>query len=168
MNGTAKNVRTAMPAAKAEHIPALKLLLRLEHAAWKGSRTELFRTIRAALAAVPLPEGIDGAQVSVLLAENSAIAALNHDFRGRDKPTNVLSFPAEEEGYLGDIMIAPDVVRQEAEQQGKDFAHHLAHLAVHGLLHLLGYDHGTDAQAHEMERLEIEILGRIAIANPYL
>ena len=94
---------------------------------------------------------------------------LNRDFRGKDKPTNVLSFPApaNPEGHLGDIAIAYGVTAREAETAGKSLADHATHLAVHGVLHLLGYDHETDAEAEVMEPLEDAILAELGIADPY-
>ena len=99
---------------------------------------------------------------------------LNRDFRGKDKPTNVLSFPFEvpdflidEEPTLGDIIIAMPVIEAEAVEQKKSVEHHLAHMTIHGTLHLLGFDHIIDEEAEEMEALEIEILEKLGIANPY-
>jgi len=102
---------------------------------------------------------------------------LNSDFRGKDSPTNVLSFPfeppemipaSEFEGVLGDLAICCDLVFCEAQQQNKVFEHHWAHLIVHGILHLLGYDHIDDGEAEAMEKLEIEILSEFKIEDPYL
>ena len=111
-----------------------------------------------------------------LLTDDAAIRALNRQWRGRDEATNVLSFPAPEQiqgcvqgapRLLGDIVIAYETTAREAEIERKPFAHHLVHLAVHGFLHLLGYDHESEAEAEEMERLEREILARLDIADPY-
>lgn len=98
--------------------------------------------------------------------------ALNSQFRGKDKPTNVLSFPFEsppgmEMPLLGDLVICAPVISQEAQEQGKLVSHHYAHMIVHGILHLLGYDHIDDAQAEEMEALEIRILAELDIDDPY-
>jgi probable rRNA maturation factor len=93
---------------------------------------------------------------------------LNGRWRGRPEPTNVLSFPATgRTETLGDIAIAYQTTAREAEAEGKPFADHLAHLAVHGFLHLLGYDHQSDAEAAAMERLEAAILARLGIGDPY-
>ena len=116
----------------------------------------------------------DAAEVAIVLTDDSGIQTLNRDWRGIDKPTNVLSFPAvptpfrsEEPRMLGDIAIAYQITRREAESENKPFAHHLSHLAVHGFLHLVGYDHETDADADTMESLEREILAGLGIPDPY-
>lgn len=98
--------------------------------------------------------------------------SLNHQFRGKDKPTNVLSFPFEsppgmEMPLLGDLVVCAPIISREANEQNKQVAHHYAHMIVHGILHLLGYDHIDDAQAEEMEALEIRILAELAIDDPY-
>ena len=108
--------------------------------------------------------------VRICAAEESQ--QLNASFRGKDKPTNVLSFPAEvdipeAQPPLGDLAICWPVVMQEAHAQGKSPEHHLIHLFVHGVLHLLGFDHESDAQAQVMEDLEIRILASLHIADPY-
>jgi probable rRNA maturation factor len=107
--------------------------------------------------------------VSILLTNDNHIQHLNHDFRGIEKPTNVLSFPSDEdEDSLGDIAISINTLKREAEQEDKDFIHHFIHLLVHGLLHLKNYDHETDEEAEEMESLEIKILQDMGIKNPYI
>jgi probable rRNA maturation factor len=115
------------------------------------------------------------AGLSVLLCDDQTIADLNARWRGLAKPTNVLSFPApatrqaipDRRIPLGDIAIAYETVAREAGEQGKPVTNHLSHLAVHGFLHLLGYDHQRDGEAEQMERLERDILARIGIADPY-
>lgn len=116
------------------------------------------------------------AEVSVVLADDRHVHDLNLQWRGQDKPTNVLSFPAprregeEDEGapvMLGDIVIAYETVAREAEAENKPFANHLAHLTVHGFLHLLGYDHTAEDEAADMERLEARILENLGIPDPY-
>ena len=106
----------------------------------------------------------------MLLTDDAAIRALNHRWRGIDKATNVLSFPAARSGggeFLGDIVIAFETLDRESAAEGKPLLHHLAHLALHGYLHLLGYEHETDPQADEMEALERDILSALRIADPY-
>lgn len=116
---------------------------------------------------------IDGAEIAVKLTDDAALQALNRDWRGKDYATNVLSFPTPEvarEGgdpHLGDIAIAYETLAREAEAEGKPFADHLAHLAVHGTLHLLGYDHEVAEEAEEMEAMERRVLAGLAIADPY-
>ena len=113
------------------------------------------------------------AALAIVLTDDSAIRTLNRDWRGFDKPTNVLSFPAakrragSDDASLGDVIIAFQTVAREAEDEGKTFKHHLAHLAVHGFLHLLGYDHEADRDARKMERLEVAILARLGMPDPY-
>ncbi len=114
------------------------------------------------------------AELSVLLSDDDAVRALNRDWRGKDTPTNVLSFPADTPDLpgmprlLGDIVLARETVVREAVAQNKTVEAHLMHLAVHGFLHLLGYDHETPSEAEEMEAREIEILATLDVANPYL
>lgn len=137
-------------------------------------------TVRAAIAAAARHCAAQNAvqssvfgEVSVVLTDDEAIRALNRDWRQIDKPTNVLSFPAAApasgvpEPLLGDIVIAYETVARESVDERKPFLHHLAHLAVHGFLHLMGYDHQTDSQADAMEGLERDILAGLDIADPY-
>ena len=118
--------------------------------------------------------GIDEpVSVSLLFADDATIRVLNRDWRGKDKATNVLSFPPPDTGFpegpepMGDIALALETVTREANDEGKPFADHLAHLLVHGFLHLAGYDHETDEEAEEMEALERSILATLAIPDPY-
>ncbi|MGL4398009.1 MAG: rRNA maturation RNase YbeY [Hyphomicrobium sp.] len=110
------------------------------------------------------------ASCSVVLSSDANVQALNGAYRGKDKPTNVLSFPAgpnAEPGYIGDIVLAIETLQREAASEDIALEHHLQHLVVHGLLHLVGFDHETDADAERMETLEIRILARLGVANPY-
>ena len=113
-------------------------------------------------------------EVSLLFADDQTIRGINAEWRGKDKPTNVLSFPAyplrpgmAPKPLLGDIVLAFETVAREAQAEDKPFANHLSHLIAHGLLHLFGYDHETDAEAEAMEQLERQILVRLAIPDPY-
>ena len=130
-------------------------------------------TVRAAIAAAAALSTADG-EVSILLTDDKAIRALNRDWRGIDKATNVLSFPAPAATpgatpkMLGDIVMAYETLAQECDRQDRVFLHHLAHLTVHGFLHLIGYDHQTDAQADAMEGLESKIMTRLNMPDPYL
>jgi probable rRNA maturation factor len=116
------------------------------------------------------------AELAVMLTDDAGIRTLNNNWRSIDRPTNVLSFPAlqptgSEPGdaprMLGDIAIAYETTRREADEEQKPFDHHLSHLAVHGFLHLIGYDHENDDDAEDMESLEREILSQLGIPDPY-
>lgn len=117
--------------------------------------------------------GEGAAELSIQMSDDAEVQTLNRDYRGKDKPTNVLSFPAGDEGaverprLLGDVVLALETIEQEAAAQSKSLADHLSHLTVHGVLHLLGHDHETETQATAMEALETEILHGLGIANPY-
>ncbi len=111
-------------------------------------------------------------EVCIKIIDVSESQYLNHTYRGKDKPTNVLSFPTEipafvESRHLGDLAICGPVVEQEAQEQNKPLSHHWAHMTVHGMLHLLGFDHIEDDEATEMESLEAAVLQQLSIANPY-
>lgn len=133
---------------------------------WRGHENIL----SSALAAASVEEGVSGT-VSLLLGDDASVAALNKQFRGKDGPTNVLSFPpppgAAEPGFLGDIAMAAETIVEQANFQGKQFEHHAAHLVVHGFLHLLGYDHENPADAEKMEARERAILQSLGIEDPY-
>ncbi|MDF3055233.1 MAG: hypothetical protein K0Q74_1140 [Gammaproteobacteria bacterium] len=105
--------------------------------------------------------------LTIRVVDGEEIQALNRDFRGKDKPTNVLAFPFEEPDYLGDIAICAPVVAEEANEQNKTPKSHWAHMTVHAVLHLLGYDHKEDESAEEMEGLEREIMKKIGFEDPY-
>ena len=160
-----------MSARPARRNPAPDIDIEIESPLWETQR-EAEPTVRAAIAAAAARAPGDGA-VSVLLADDAAVQALNRDWRGIDKPTNVLSFPAAAvkaagvPTMLGDIAIAFETLEREAGAEKRPFLHHLAHLAVHGYLHLLGYDHQTDSEAEAMEALEREILAAMRIPDPY-
>lgn len=112
------------------------------------------------------------AELSIVLTDDAEQQVLNRDWRGIDKPTNVLSFPQIEPfapvaGILGDITLARETLEREAAELGKSFADHFTHLVVHGFLHILGYDHIEEADALVMEGLETQILASLGIADPY-
>ncbi|KQR53230.1 rRNA maturation RNase YbeY [Brevundimonas sp. Leaf168] len=141
--------------------------IEVEAEAWTGALPDAEAVVeRAAQAALGAVEG----DIVVLLTDDAAVRELNGRFRDKDKPTNVLSFPAPENAFphLGDIVLAYGVCATEAEAQGKTLADHLSHLVVHGVLHLLGRDHEDDAEAEEMEAEERDILAQIGVADPYL
>jgi probable rRNA maturation factor len=140
-------------------------------------------TARATFAASPLPspppQPDEGkaeilCELSIVLADDMLLRELNGKWRGIDKPTNVLAFaaesgetPADAPRLLGDVVIAFETVAREAEAQGKPLAHHLRHLIVHGVLHLLGWDHEEQAEAERMEALEVAILRHLEVPDPY-
>jgi probable rRNA maturation factor len=133
------------------------------------------RAIEAAAAMVDADTG--DAELAVMLTDDSGIRTLNLNWRSIDTPTNVLSFPALQPPggqepdnaprMLGDIAIAYETTRREADEEQKPFNHHLSHLAVHGFLHLVGYDHEKDSEAEVMESLERDILASLGIPDPY-
>jgi probable rRNA maturation factor len=127
--------------------------------------------VRRAIAEAAATLSTPGAELAIVLTDDSAIRLLNRTWRGVDAATNVLSFPTGRTGgaplLIGDIVLAYETIAAEALAEGKPFAHHLAHLAVHGFLHLLGYDHERKKDAEAMERLERDILQRLAIPDPY-
>jgi probable rRNA maturation factor len=135
---------------------------------WRGHESRLSQALAAAAEA----ENIQGV-VSLLLGDDVVVAGMNKEFRGKDGSTNVLSFPpakADPPGpsaFLGDIAMAAETIVEEAQFQGKSFDNHAAHLAVHGFLHLLGYDHQNESDAGRMEARERVILASIGIEDPY-
>ena len=138
----------------------------IEADAWTAALPEAETVVRRAATAAL---GTVAGDVVVLLTDDGAVRDLNARFRAKDRPTNVLSFPAPEtaEPHLGDIVLAYGVCADEAAAQGKSLADHLSHLVVHGVLHLLGYDHMEDDEAEEMEGEERTILAGLGIADPY-
>lgn len=127
--------------------------------------------VRRAVAQAAATASTTGTELAIVLTDDSAIRQLNRLWRGIDAATNVLSFPskqtADEPAHLGDIVLAHQTIAREASAEGKPFAHHLAHLVVHGFLHLIGYDHDKDADAETMEQTERKILRRLNIPDPY-
>jgi probable rRNA maturation factor len=140
------------------------ITLLVEDKGWRAHRGLQARLKLAAEAA--RKAGKLKGEVTILLSGDKKLAALNRSFRGKDKPTNVLSFPGAD-GYAGDIAIAYGVTAVEAKAAGKKFIDHATHLTVHGILHLAGYDHERLKDAKVMEPLEVKILKRLGIADPY-
>ena len=134
--------------------------IEIEDAVWTTALPEAEALTRAAAQAALDSEGADGEGVTLLLTDDAAVRDLNARFRSKDAPTNVLSFPAptNPEKHLGDVALAFGVCAREAGEQGKPLGHHLQHLVVHGVLHLLGYDHMSEDEAEAMEGLERVIL----------
>ena len=136
---------------------------------WEGL-PEAEDVVRRAVVAVGRTPGITlppDAELSFALADDEQVRVLNRDYRAIDKPTNVLSFPAAHGTLLGDVIVAYETLEKEAVEEGISSADHLAHLATHGLLHLLGYDHDTEAEALAMEQLETAILAGLGIKDPH-
>ena len=139
------------------------------------AETVIHRALAAAAEFVTADVG--GTELAVMLTDDAGIRTLNRNWRGIDKPTNVLSFPALQPSgrsgpedaprMLGDIAIAYETTRREADDEQKPFDHHLSHLVVHGFLHLIGYDHEKDDDAETMEAIEREILSQLGIPDPY-
>jgi probable rRNA maturation factor len=164
------------PAPTVEILPDVEVLIESE--AWQElpDAEDIVRRAIMFAATSDAAIGCRNSEISVLFCDDQTIAALNGRWRGQEKPTNVLSFPAhplhggimlQEKRPLGDIAIAYETLVREARESGKTPAAHLSHLAVHGFLHLVGYDHETDDEAEEMERLERHILAGIGVADPY-
>ena len=178
---------TASPAGQ------LYISFSLEAGEWEAAVPDAEQRVeaaaRAAFEAAEKPEILSGdapVEMSLVLADDALVQTLNRDYRDKDKPTNVLSFAllddlddtdedaddvlAREDGMpilIGDVILAFETVQREALEQGKSFEDHLTHLVIHGVLHLLGYDHQSDPDADRMERLETSILARMGIADPY-
>lgn len=171
--------------------PQISIAVTILTPAWRDTLSEAEplarRAARAALAAAALAAVEEGAapareaEVGLVLADDATLGRLNRRYRGIEGPTNVLSFAASEgaasEGaapessgplLLGDVVLAYETIRRESEEQGKRFSDHLCHLVVHGVLHLLGYEHGSEAQAAAMERLEIAALAGLGVSDPYV
>ncbi|MGP1276046.1 MAG: rRNA maturation RNase YbeY [Caulobacterales bacterium] len=140
----------------------------IEHEGWAAIAGLEARCMEAVAAALSLIEEPRTGAAVILFSDDSVLQSLNQRFRGKDKPTNVLSFPApESENYPGDVALAFETCQREAEARGIALVDHAAHLAVHGVLHLNGFDHIQDDAAEEMEAVEIAALARLGIANPY-
>jgi probable rRNA maturation factor len=145
------------------------ILVVVDDPGWRKTRGLLPRLKRAAMAAEKAAKFRGISTFTILLSKDSKLKSLNRDFRGLDKPTNVLSFPAapNKDGYRGDIALALGVTRREAKLAGKRLGDHAVHLVVHGVLHLAGHDHVRASDARKMEKLEIAILQSLGVANPY-
>lgn len=162
-------------AGRARRKPALSIDVMVEAGEWPA-RAALLALARKAVAAALAEAGAaaDPSELSIVFTDDAHIRTLNAGWRGKDKATNVLSFPAfavkpgdRLPPMLGDVVLAAETVTREAGLEEKPFDHHLVHLMVHGTLHLLGYDHETQADAEIMEALERRALARLAIPDPY-
>ncbi|MGI8841663.1 MAG: rRNA maturation RNase YbeY [Caulobacteraceae bacterium] len=141
--------------------------IEIADAAWTAAAPDADGLARQATGAVAAL-GAEGS-IAVLLTGDDAVRRLNARFRGKDAPTNVLAFPAAAHagGHLGDIALAFGVCAREAAEQGKTLADHLRHLVIHGVLHLLGYDHQAEDQARRMEAVERQLLAALGVPDPY-
>ena len=134
---------------------------------------DIVRKSARAVAIHPRCARARGREACIVLADDPLLRSLNHTYRGKDAPTNVLSFPfqarpsEDSAAYLGDVVLAAETIAREAADQGTPLGDHFQHLVIHGVLHLLGFDHETDAEAAVMERIEIEVLAGLGIADPY-
>jgi probable rRNA maturation factor len=130
------------------------------------------QTVRAAIAAAATMLSTKNGELGIVLSDDSSVQALNRQWRGIDKPTNVLSFPSgvapNGPAMFGDIVLAYETLCKECDEEGMNFLHHLAHLTIHGFLHLIGYDHGCNAEADEMEGLESKIMSAMNLPDPWL
>ena len=156
--------------------PGLTVALAVETAAWDAAGLgDIAARAQAVFAAaarrIDLPDDVVS-EISLTLADDASVRAVNADWRGKDKATNILSFPMAGPGaalgpLAGVLILAYETVAREAALEDKPFDAHFRHLLVHGFLHLVGYDHVDEAEAEAMERLEVEILDGLGIANPY-
>lgn len=163
---------------------AVDIAVQIDVDAWRERLPDVEERVKeAARAALDSARRSMGqAELCVVLADDTTVRDLNRHYRGKDKPTNVLSFPQDGDGepdaetlasepgmpiLLGDVILAYETVAAEARDQNKSISDHLAHLVVHGVLHLLGYDHQSEDDAQAMERLETRILGGLGVADPY-
>ena len=161
----------ASPHERCTRMPAIDIVR--DSPLW-GEQPDIDMALRSAIAEASVEVSTKNAELAIVLTDDARIRALNRAWRGFDKPTNVLSFSAEDCGgregapaLLGDIVIAYETSKREALAQDTPFLHHLAHLTVHGFLHLRGYDHEAEDEAEIMEGLERQILARLDIADPY-
>ena len=149
--------------------PAFPIDIHIQDTAWTDELEDPDSIVRTAINAVwPLIDSPKIGELSVALVDDATIQSLNREYREKDKPTNVLSFPSSGPGaILGDIVLARETIVREAAEAGKSLIHHVTHLIIHGFLHLQGYDHDTDEEADVMEGLEIQALTALDIDNPY-
>lgn len=163
--------------------PSIDIVVILDKPCWERPISEWEALIQPViLCTLQEVRWVFDSEINVLLTDDQAIQKLNKSYLGKDKPTNILSFPSLEQNdigdiyngkgsqipvILGDIVLAFETIHKESVAQKKSFDHHVIHLVVHGVLHLLGYDHEKDEDAATMETLEIKILSSLMIANPY-
>lgn len=153
-------------------VPEITTDVEIQDKRWLSWRASVEADVQATVAFVLEEQGDkEDYEVSVLLTDDEEIQSLNNQYRGKDKPTNVLSFPQDEviDGtvLLGDVVVAYETVLKEAKEQHKSEYDHFRHMLVHSVLHLLGFDHESEDEANEMESLEVSLLARLNISNPY-
>jgi probable rRNA maturation factor len=153
-----------MKKRKPRACPAITIVI--EEKLWRRRRAALALLRRSAALVLTEAKHARARDVTILLADDARLRALNHEFRGKNRPTNVLSFPGEPP-YLGDIALGYGTIAREARAQRKSFAAHAAHLAAHGVLHLLGYDHQSDGDAARMEAREVALMAKLGLSDPY-
>ncbi len=150
--------------------PKIKISFIIKSKKWEKSIPDIKKVsdkvVRACFKVLKYPIS-RGMEIDIMLTGDKDIQLLNKEYRGKNKPTNVLSFETGDDFLLGDIVLSLDTLKKEAKLQNKLLENHYAHLLCHGVLHLLGFDHLTDDEASEMEFFEVEILRRLKIANPY-
>jgi probable rRNA maturation factor len=162
-----------MTSAPSRHAPVPSIDIQIQSPLWDAQPLAA-QTVHDAIAAAAATLSTADNEVSILLTDDKAIRLLNREWRGIDKPTNVLSFPAATTKasvrmpLFGDIVMAYETLKRECDDEDRIFLHHLAHLTVHGFLHLIGYDHQVEAQAEEMEGLESKIMTRMQMPDPHL
>ena len=172
--GRTSSVRRKSKSARRKPSAGLSVDVLIQSAKWKAE-PRAATIVRNAIRTAAIAASTARAELAIVLTNDSAIHALNRDWRGQDKPTNVLSFPAAQthgtrpaaSASLGDIVIAFETTAREAKAERKSLKDHLAHLAVHGFLHLVGYDHETLRDAKKMESLEVKILAGLGVSDPY-
>lgn len=161
--------------------PDAQIDVAIQDPAWEdiaGIEGLVTTTVRTALAMARIPSAVQGKklEISFMLANDDLIHILNREYRGKDNPTNILTFAAlddEQQSFapdvisLGDVILSVQTIDREAKEQGKFLRDHVTHLVVHGTLHLLGYDHKEEDQATDMETLEIRVLEKLGVQNPY-
>jgi probable rRNA maturation factor len=165
-----KSSKPKTPSKMVKKTKTAAIAVRIEENAWQNEKpalTLMRRAARQALKHATPTQRKKAAPFTLLLTSDGALKAMNAQFRGKNKPTNVLSFPGLDSDYLGDIAIAYGVTAREAKTAKKPFAHHAAHLAAHGVLHLLGYDHEEETEADHMESIETRLLDTLNIPDPY-
>ena len=148
----------------------IKLFINIEYDLWNSKVRYLYnyssKIVNSCFKLVKRPI-VSGMELNLILTNDKYIQKINNDYRGKNKPTNVISFETGDDFLLGDIFMSYDTLIREAKEQRVSFLDHYTHLLCHGVFHILGYDHLTDEQAEEMEALEIQVLKGFKIENPY-